>query len=384
VWAGAMSKPLPIEPGKTYMLTRRCAGRHRWLTPGSKLNNLFRYLFAVGAAQFGLQVHALVVMSTHYHAIVTDPEGRIPAFEQWLHSLLARAVNQLRERTDTFWGGRRGGRQVIADAPALRDALVYVWNNPTKAGLVRCGKHWPGVRTTPHQMLAGVGIRDAKIIERPEGFFDEGGSMPETVEFALVVPAMLMEQHELWCPTAGEGSGGRDGAKLPPRGATAHGGSGETGAGKPEAATKKLACRIVEKLNELVREAEDRVAAAFREAGRRFVGARSVEHQSPNVTSKTPEEHGAKRVRIPIFLTSSREMRAELLAQLGDWRARYRAARKALGVYLAKMARGDEPDVGGVEDQEKAQAGEAGPPVFPWGTYKLRLRFGVACESPSS
>jgi len=55
-----------------------------------------------GAERFGLEVHALVVMSTHYNAVVTDPEGRIPAFEQWLHSLLARAVNQLRKRTDTF------------------------------------------------------------------------------------------------------------------------------------------------------------------------------------------------------------------------------------------------------------------------------------------
>jgi len=130
------------------MLTRRCAGRHRWLTPTSKLDGLFQYLFAVGAQRFGLEVHALVVMSTHYHAVVTDTEGRIPAFEQWLHSLLARAVNQLRKRTDTFWDGRHGGRQVVVDAAALRDALVYVWNNPTAAGLVSSHPEKPPVAAT--------------------------------------------------------------------------------------------------------------------------------------------------------------------------------------------------------------------------------------------
>jgi len=376
-----MSKPLPIEPGKTYMLTRRCAGRHRWLTPGSKLNNLFWYLFAVGVEQFGLQVHALVVMSTHYHAVVTDPEGRIPAFEQWLHSLLARAVNQLRKRTDTFWGGRRGGRQVIADAAALRDALVYVWNNPTKAGLVRRGKRWPGVRTTPHNMLAGLGLQEAKVIERPKGFFDDGGSMPETVELTLSMPTMLMDQHELWCPTAGEGTSERDDAEPPQLhaepGTTAKAGSAEGGDTEVDAATKKLARRIVGKLNELVQEAEDKVAEALREAGKRFVGAWTVQNQSPDGTSKTPEEHGAKRVRVPIFLTSSREMRAELLTKLRDWRARYDAARKAFGVYLANKASGEEPDVGFSEDQEKPK-----PPQFPWGTYLLRLKLGVPCQAP--
>jgi len=391
------------------MLTRRCAGRHRWLTPGSKLNNLFWYLFAVGAQQFGLQVHALVVMSTHYHAIVTDPRGRIPAFEQWLHSLLARAVNQLRERTDTFWGGRQGGRQVIADALALRDALVYVWNNPTKAGLVRRGKHWPGVRTTPHQMLANMGTHEVKVIERPKGFFDQAGGMPETAELALSMPAMLLEQHELWLPTGDEGAdeGGGEGAceddaKAQVRaGATQPGpedGAGtdrdaEPSAGReghdepgaePDAATKKLASRIVAKLKELVRQAEDKAAEALWEAGRHFVGAQSVKRQSPNVTSKTPEKHGAKCVRVPIFLTSSKEMRAELLAKLHDWRARYDAARKTLGVYLGKKASGEAPDLGLVEDREEPKPEEPKPPVFPWGTYLLRLKLGVPCHPPPS
>ncbi len=399
-----MSRPVPIEPGKTYMLTRRCAGRHRWLTPGSKLNNLFWYLFAVGAQQFGLQVHALVVMSTHYHAIVTDPRGKIPAFEQWLHSLLARAVNQLRKRTDTFWGGRQGGRQVIADALALRDALVYVWNNPTKAGLVRRGKSWPGVRTTPHEMLASMGDHKVKVIERPKGFFDQAGGMPETAELALSMPAMLLEQHELWLPTGDEGAdeGGGEGAceddaKAQVRaGATQPGpedGAGtdrdaEPSAGReghdepgaePDAATKKLASRIVAKLKELVRQAEDKAAEALWEAGRHFVGAQSVKRQSPNVTSKTPEKHGAKCVRVPIFLTSSKEMRAELLAKLHDWRARYDAARKALRVYLRKKASDEAPDLALFEDQEEPK-----PPLFPWGTYLLPLRLGVACQPPPS
>ena len=354
-----MSRPLPIEPGKTYMLTRRCAARHRWLTPTSKLNALFQYLFAVGAERFGLEVHALVVMSTHYHAVVTDPEGRIPAFEQWLHSLLARAVNQLRKRTDTFWDGRHGGRQEVVDADALRHALVYVWNNPTAAGLVRRGKDWPGVRSTPHHMLAAVGAQKAKTFQRPEDFFDVAGSLPETVELAFSIPAMLLADEQ------------RD------DGADADGDANTATDTDTAARLKKLAGRIVGRLNALVCEAEDKVAEAMAEAGRRFVGPRSIQRQSPNVTSKKPEKHGAKQVRVPLFLASSREARDELLAKLADWRQRYRAAREALAVYLTKVASNAEPDLAFFEDQDKPT-----PPLFPWGTYQLRLRLAVPCHPP--
>ncbi len=370
--AGVVTQPLPIVPNKTYMLTRRCVGRHRWLTPGTRLNQLFLYLFALGVQRFGLEVHALVVMSTHYHAIVTDPEGVIPAFEQWLHSLLARAVNRLRERSDTFWGARRGGRIEIADALALRDALVYVWNNPTKAGLVRRGKDWPGVRTTPQHMLAGVGSREPLVIDRPDELFDGVGSMPETVELAFSVPGMLL-RNQAWYPDidalASEESGSRIEAEriLDP--------TTEVVAGS-DAELKRRVGRVVGRLNELVRRAEDKVAAAFAAAGRRFVGAGAVEGQSPDETSKEPERHGVKNTRVPIFLCSDPDVRDALYAALGRWRGRYEKARQALAEYLAEMSSSGDPDVALSEDQEVPR-----PPLFPWGTYQLRLWVGVPCHA---
>jgi len=113
------------------------------------------------------------------------------------------------------------------------------------------------------------------------------------------------------------------------------------------------------------------------ESGRNFVGAKAIRRQSPNVTSTKPEKHGAKATRVPLFLASSREARDELLAKLADWRRRYHTARKALGVYLTKVASCAEPDLALFEDQEKPVL-----PVFPWGTYQLRLRLAVPCHPP--
>lgn len=45
-------------------------------------------------------------MSNHHHTDITDPEGNIVPFkQQQQHSLLARGLNALRGRKDTFWSG---------------------------------------------------------------------------------------------------------------------------------------------------------------------------------------------------------------------------------------------------------------------------------------
>ena len=377
---------MPIEPGKTYLLTRRCLGRHRWLTPGSDLNQLFLYLFAVGAKRFGFEVHALTIMSTHYHAVVTDPEGVVPAFEQWLHSLLARSVNRLRGRTDTFWDGRSGVRQEIVDVAALEDALVYVWNNPTAAGLVRRGKRWPGVRTRPHDMLAAVGSKKPITVVRPEWFFAGSGRLPGSVTLAFSVPEQLLDEEARRVreeeEAEAEAARGRGGAETgEARGADST--VGERPSPGPSVGAlhagwlKRLAGRVVAKFNDLVREAEDEVAERLAAEGRSFVGAEAILGQSPEEQSTQPEKHGAKLTRIPLFLTSSREARAELLEKLADWRGRYRTARLALVAYLGKVSRGGAVDLGFFEDEEELKV-----PWFPWGTYQLRVTLSVPCHPP--
>jgi REP element-mobilizing transposase RayT len=51
------------------------------------------YVLAVAARRFGVLVHAFCVLSNHLHLLVTDPDARLPAFMQYLDSLVARAVN---------------------------------------------------------------------------------------------------------------------------------------------------------------------------------------------------------------------------------------------------------------------------------------------------
>ena len=98
-----MSYPNRTLPGATYMLTRRCSERRFFLRPDPALNQVFKYVLAYVAAKTGVMVHMAIVLSNHFHLIVTDPEARRPEFMRELDSLIARAMNTLYGRGENFW-----------------------------------------------------------------------------------------------------------------------------------------------------------------------------------------------------------------------------------------------------------------------------------------
>ena len=67
-----MTQPRRVLPGDTVMVTRRTIRRHHLFRPDSAIRQLYVYTLAICARQFGILVHAVTLMSTHEHLIVTD------------------------------------------------------------------------------------------------------------------------------------------------------------------------------------------------------------------------------------------------------------------------------------------------------------------------
>ena len=179
-----MTAPRQILPGNTYLVTRRCSERRYFLRPSALTNEIFLYALAVAASRYGVLVHVFCVLSNHYHLLVTDPEARLPAFMQYLDSLVARATNASLGRWEGFWSSEASYSAVSHDSTddIVRKA-AYVLANPVSAGLVQHGKEWPGLWTAPEQL--GVATLTAM---RPKVFFRAKGSMPESAELALSLP----------------------------------------------------------------------------------------------------------------------------------------------------------------------------------------------------
>jgi REP element-mobilizing transposase RayT len=179
----AMTAPRQILPGTTYLVTRRCSQRQFLLRPSKLTNELFGYLLAVAAQRFRIDIHAFCVMSNHVHLILTDPAAQLPAFSQYLDSLVGRSVNAALGREESFWGPASYSAVSLVSPSDVVDKAAYVLANPVAAGLVRRGRHWPGLWSAPDQIgAAELGF------ERPAHFFRANGVMPERATLALVAP----------------------------------------------------------------------------------------------------------------------------------------------------------------------------------------------------
>jgi len=158
------------------MVTRRTAQRHVLLRPDDATNNAFFYCLISAAKKFDITVLLPMVMSNHHHTVVYDPHGRVPEFEHYLHTLMARSQNMLRGRSENFWSSEETCRVELIDVNAVIDKLIYTAANPVSAGLVERAHHWPGV----NEITAFLNQSELRAT-RPLHFFSDEGPMPDAV-----------------------------------------------------------------------------------------------------------------------------------------------------------------------------------------------------------
>jgi putative transposase len=178
-----MTAPRRILPGNTYMVTRRTTQRLFLLRPDDDLLAIFAYCLGEAAARYDMQLIAWCVMSNHYHAIVHDPHGRLPAFIEHLHKMLSKAINALRGRWEGVWSSEETCITLLATLEDVLDKVVYVLANPMAAHLVDQASHWPGLHSLYHL--------DGRVTEhkRPQWFFKKNGKvMPPSVSLRAVPP----------------------------------------------------------------------------------------------------------------------------------------------------------------------------------------------------
>src|SRR5712692_1108446 len=102
----------------------------------------FLNLFTSTAERFDWVCHVICLMSTHYHAIVEEPQQRISAGMQRLNGTYARRFNRRHERRGHLFENRFVS-WVVRDERHLALACRYVLNNPVRAGLCRTAEDWP-------------------------------------------------------------------------------------------------------------------------------------------------------------------------------------------------------------------------------------------------
>lgn len=336
-----MNKVRYTRQGDLVYVTRRTMERRFFLKPSARMRQLFTYLLTWAAQMFGLQIVVFYCGSTHYHLVVWDPRGRVPAFVQVFNGRLAKAVNFRWGREGVpVWDSQKASRLPILDTEKLWQLVVYTMAQAVQDGLVSNASEWPGSVTRPDQ------LGTVREVRRPGGLFGRKTIMPETLTLQMVIPPPLLE----WARMKAEREG-----HPPPS-------DERCGEMVRAEAARRLAARELE---------EQTTTVGGRKVKRRFLGRRGCLrvgwNQQAAAETKTNDEAGGRALGKPAdvkcgsalrFLTSSREVYAAAMLEWLWFEREYAAALTAF-----------------CEGQRSV--------AFPYGTYKMVVTYGCECRPPT-
>ena len=190
----------------------------------------------------------------------------------WLNRHTAICLKIHRKRAGDLWDASEKYSAVELVSPEAEwKYILYTLANPTKAGLVRHGRDWPGLFLGPESWLR-------EPIEAPHpGLFFKPSEAPAPV-LRLVPPPTLMDRE--------------------PQG-------------------------LVAELSSALEERESAIAAELAREGRRFLGRRAVLRQRPY---DRPAKNNPPGTRNPVFAAVTAEARRAAVKALRSFRAWYRHA----------------------------------------------------------
>jgi putative transposase len=270
-----MSIARPVFQNINLMLTRRVRGGLFFLRPCKHTNQVIRYVLAVMANTWKIQLHAVTALSNHWHVCATDPLGNIVDFQRDCHTFITRALNARFGEVESMWSNTQGSRVETVEPDDLIDKIAYTMANPVEAGLVRHGKSWPGVRHAwPRKEIK---------VAMPAMFFrgkEDGGKWPEMAELTFTRPP-----------------------------------------GYDELSDDELEALIADAIH----TREEKVRREYDAAGRKFLGRKAVLAQN---------RHAKPNKQLPRFNLSPKiacrdeERRIERLLEHKQWQVDYEAARE--------------------------------------------------------
>ena len=241
------------------------------LQPDAFTLEVFAYVLAVAAERTGVLVHAICVMANHYHAVVTDPFGRIAEFYHYLHEFTSKALNAKRGRWENMWACTETSRVSLEDRAAVIDKITYTLTNPVSSHVLAHARKWPGLRRWWNEGPLEV--------QRPSVFFRKNGPTPPTATLTLVPPPQL----------ASEPDGG------------------------------------VALMTRTLSERETWLRAEARKKGRKYVGLKNIKAQK---WWESPTTFATRRGLSPRVATRDKWRRIEALARNKQFEADHAEARK--------------------------------------------------------
>lgn len=133
------------EGGALVEVTCRTIQGRFLLNPSPSLNSIVIGVLARAQKRYGVDLHAFVFLSNHYHLLLSVGSAlQLARFMNYLNSNLAREAGRLYGWKEKFWS-RRYQAIVISEEEAVQlERLRYILSHGCKEDLVARPEQWPG------------------------------------------------------------------------------------------------------------------------------------------------------------------------------------------------------------------------------------------------
>ncbi len=186
-----MARPLRnFEPGTTLEITSRTIQSRFLLKPSKLVTLIILGVLGRAAAMYGIQLHAFVFLSNHFHLLVTIPDvDSMALFMSYLKNNITKECGKIYDWKGALWDRRYTPIPILDDA-ALVARLDYILEQGCKEDLVYDPRHWPGA-TSVNAMIDGTTPKGLWFDRTAEYDAGRAGKEFGTYEFAEEVAVPL-------------------------------------------------------------------------------------------------------------------------------------------------------------------------------------------------
>ncbi|MEM9556723.1 MAG: hypothetical protein AAGC60_20860 [Acidobacteriota bacterium] len=156
------------SPGALVEITQRTIQGRYLFRPSPRLNALIVGCLARAQKYTECRVHAVAVLSTHFHLYASfDTVEQMAGFMCHLKTNLSKEVGRLHDWEHSLFDGRYRSIPVSDECEAQEERLRYILSQGAKEGLVLSPRDWPGVHSantlTDGEPLRGVWIDRTRL-----------------------------------------------------------------------------------------------------------------------------------------------------------------------------------------------------------------------------
>lgn len=126
--------PFVNSPELPYHITNRCINKEWFRQPMEEVWEIFSLQLAFVAFAFNLRVHAFVLMSNHYHLLVTTPDKNLSRAINYFQAETSKYLVKSAQRINHTWA-RRFKRCEISNDHYFKSVYKYLYRNPVAGGM---------------------------------------------------------------------------------------------------------------------------------------------------------------------------------------------------------------------------------------------------------